>query len=57
MTSGVGMRLFRKLSYILVNVLLTLQKKDVVALPIHDAVLVADEDKETAVRVMKEVFW
>jgi hypothetical protein len=27
-----------------------------ISLPIHDAVLVADEDKETAVRVMKEVF-
>ena len=51
-----GMQFFRKESDILVDVLLTLQKHDVVALPIHDAVLVADEDKETAVRVMKEVF-
>ena len=56
MTSNLGMQLFRKESDILVKVLLTLQKHDVVALPIHDAVLVADEDKETAVRVMKEVF-
>ena len=55
MTSNLGMQLFRKESDILVKVLLTLQKHDVVALPIHDAVLVADEDK-TAVRVMKEVF-
>ena len=56
MNSNRGMQLFRKESDILVNVLLTLQKHDVAALPIHDAVLVADEDKETAVRVMKEVF-
>jgi len=27
-----------------------------ISLPIHDAVLVADEDKETAIRVMKDVF-
>ena len=56
MTSNLGMQLFRKESDILVDVLLTLQKHDVVALPIHDAVLVADEGKETTVRVMKEVF-
>ena len=56
MNSNRGMQLFRKESDILVDILLTLQKHDVVALPIHDAVLVADEDKETAVRVMKEVF-
>ena len=56
MNSNRGMQLFRKESDILVKVLLTLQEHDVVALPIHDAVLVADEDKETVVRVMKEVF-
>ena len=56
MNSNRGMQLFRKESDMLVDVLLTLQKHDVVALPIHDAVLVADEDKETAVRVMKDVF-
>jgi hypothetical protein len=56
MTSNLGMQLFRKESDILVKVLLTLQKHDVVALPIHDAVLVADEDRETAIRVMKDVF-
>ena len=49
-------QLFRKESDILVEVLLTLKRQSVVALPIHDAVLVADEDKDTAVRVMKEVF-
>ena len=56
MTSNIGLQLFRAESDILVDVLLTLQKHDVVALPIHDAVLLADEDKETAVRVMKDVF-
>jgi hypothetical protein len=56
MNSNIGMQLFRKESDILVKVLLTLQKHDVVALPIHDAVLVADEDKEKAIRVMKDVF-
>ena len=56
MNSNRGMQLFRKESDILVNVLLTLREHDVVALPIHDAVLVAEEDKETAVRVMKDVF-
>lgn len=55
MNSNRGMQLFRKESDIQVDVLLTLRERDVVALPIHDAVLVADEDKETAVRVMKEV--
>ena len=56
MNSNRGMQLFRKESDILVDVLLTLQEHDVVALPIHDAVLVADEDKQTAIRVMKDVF-
>lgn len=56
MNSNKGMQLFRKESDILVDVLLTLREHDVVALPIHYAVLVADEDKETTVRVMKDVF-
>lgn len=56
MTSNIGMQLFRKESDILVAVLKALKKKGVVALPIHDAVLVADEDKETTQEVMKEVF-
>ena len=56
MNSNRGIQVLRKESDILMDVLLDLQKHDVVALPIHDAVLVADEDKEIAVRVMKEVF-
>ena len=56
MTSNIGMQLFRKESDILVAVMKALKEKSVVALPIHDAVLVADEDKETTQEVMKEVF-
>ena len=56
MTSNIGMQLFRKESDILVAVMKALKERSVVALPIHDAVLVADEDKETTQEVMKEVF-
>ena len=56
MTSNIGMQLFRKESDILVAVMKALKGKGVVALPLHDAVLVADEDKETTQEVMKEVF-
>ena len=56
MTSNIGMQLFRKESDILVDVLGVLREQGVVALPIHDAVLVADEDKDTTLEVMKEVF-
>ena len=49
------MQLFRKESDILVAVLAALRKQGVVALPLHDAVLVADEHKETTQEVMKEV--
>jgi len=56
MTSGIGMQLFRKEADILVDVLIALKAKGVVALPIHDAVLVADADKDTTIRIMKEVF-
>ena len=55
-TSGIGMQLFRKEADILVDVLIALKAKGVVALPIHDAVLVADADKDTTIRIMKEVF-
>ena len=56
MTSGIGMRLFRTEADILVGVLEALRCQGVVALPIHDAVLVADADKDTTMRIMKEVF-
>ena len=56
MTSNIGMQLFRKESDILVAVLGALKAQGVVALPIHDAVLVADEAKETTQEVMRGVF-
>jgi hypothetical protein len=56
MTSGLGMQLFRTEADILVGVLEALRCQGVVALPIHDAVLVADADKGTTMRIMKEVF-
>ena len=56
MTSGIGMQLFRKESDILVDVLITLRSKGIVALPIHDAVLVMEEHKQTTITIMKKVF-
>ena len=56
MTSGIGMQLFRIEADILVNVLEALRAKGIVALPVHDAVIVADEDKDTTLMIMKEVF-
>jgi len=56
MTSGVGMQLFRKESDILVDVLETLRSEGIVALPIHDAVVVRDNNSHKAKAVMKQVF-
>ena len=56
MTSGIGMQLFRKESDILVDVLLTLKTQGIVALPIHDAVVVRDDNSDKAEAVMKKVF-
>ena len=56
MTSGIGMQLFRKESDILVDVLETLRSKGIVALPVHDAVVVRDDNADQAEAVMKQVF-
>ena len=56
MTSGIGMQLFRKESDILVDVLLTLKTQGIVALPIHDAVVVRDDNSDKAKAVMKDIF-
>ncbi|AGI65868.1 hypothetical protein OAN307_c00950 [Octadecabacter antarcticus 307] len=56
MTSGIGMQLFRKESDILVDVLLTLKTQRITALPIHDAVVVRDDQSEKAKAVMLKVF-
>jgi hypothetical protein len=56
MTSGIGMQLFRKESVILVDVLETLRWEGIVALPVHDAVVVRDDNSDKAKAVMKQVF-
>ena len=56
MTSGMGMQLFRKESDILVDVLLALKKRGIVALPIHDAVVVMDDKQQETTDIMKKVF-
>ena len=57
MTSGMGMQLFRNESDILVDVLLALKKRGIVALPIHDAVVVMDDKQQETTDIMKKVFW
>jgi hypothetical protein len=54
--TGVGMGLMFQESQILVEVLLTLADLGVVALPVHDAVVVKKSDEVTTRRVMEEVF-
>jgi hypothetical protein len=56
MTSGIGMQLFREESDILVDVLEALRSVGIVALPVHDAVIVMDEHKQTTITIMKKVF-
>ena len=56
MTSGIGMQLFRKESDILVEVLEALRSEGIVALPVHDAVIVMEEHKQTTITIMKKVF-
>ena len=53
---GIGMQLFRKESNILVDVLETLRSEGIVALPVHDAVVVRDDNADKAEAVMKQVF-
>jgi len=54
--TGIGMRLQYKESEIIVATLLDLQNRGVVALPIHDCVVVAEEDQTVAKSVMLEAF-
>jgi hypothetical protein len=56
MTSGIGMQMFRMESDILVDVLLSLESANIVGLPVHDAVLVADGDKDRTRAIMQQVF-
>ena len=50
------MQLFRKESDILVDVLEALRSIGIVALPVHDAVVVRDDNSDKAEAVMKKVF-
>ena len=56
MTSGIGMQLFRKESDILVEVLEALRSEGIIALPVHDAVIVMEEHKQTTIMIMKKAF-
>ena len=53
---GIGMRLLYDESQILVEVLTRLIKQGIIALPVHDAVIVARHHQEQATEVMLEVF-
>ncbi|MGL4962398.1 MAG: hypothetical protein ACRC67_14275 [Inquilinus sp.] len=53
---GLGHRLFRRESDILVRVLLTLNAQGITALPLHDAVLVARPHAEVARSVMQSTY-
>ncbi|OGU22264.1 MAG: hypothetical protein A2580_07510 [Hydrogenophilales bacterium RIFOXYD1_FULL_62_11] len=55
--SGRGMEVMFKESQILVEVLLRLIDEGVVALPIHDAIIVSEEDANIARRTMLDVFY
>ena len=50
------MQLFRKESNILVDVLEALRLEGIVALPVHDAVIVMEEHKQTTIMIMKKAF-
>ena len=54
--SNIGMKLNRIESDLLLEVLLKLKGQGIVALPIHDGLLVADPEHEAAMQVMKETF-
>jgi hypothetical protein len=56
MTSGIGMQLFREESDILVEVLEALRSEGIIALPVHDAVIVMEEHKQTTIMIMKKAF-
>ena len=53
---GVGMQLMRLESDILVEVLLAANREGIVALPVHDAVLVRTSHQDRAVEIMIKVF-
>ncbi len=50
------MQLFRKESDILVEVLEALRSEGIIALPVHDAVIVMDDHHLLTTEIMKKVF-
>jgi hypothetical protein len=54
--SGLGLTCMFKESEILMEVLLRLKALQIVALPIHDAIMVSEDMQDTATVVMMEVF-
>src|SRR5665213_990949 len=54
---GLGYQLMRHESDLLVSVITALFKKGITALPLHDSVLVARSQAETAKRFMEAEFW
>lgn len=54
--SGQGMEVMFKESQIMVDILLKLMDKDIVALPIHDAIIVSKGDVHRAQGIMLDVF-
>ena len=53
---GLGVALMRKESDVMVELLLELKRQHIVALPIHDGVLVADGVHEQTLEIMEIVF-
>lgn len=54
--TGVGLKLQRKDSDLMVELLLSLQDKNIAALPIHDSIIVQQRHMSTAKEVMEKLF-
>lgn len=54
--AGRGMHIFFQESSILIALLLRLKEQGITALPIHDAVVVSEDDQEETERIMLDVF-
>lgn len=55
--TGHGLRAMRKESNLLMDILLRLKELEIVALPIHDAVIVPSARKEEVETIMAQVFY
>lgn len=56
LNAGKGLAIFHKESSVMVEALLTLNAKKIVALPIHDSVIVAKSKAKRAKKIMEEAF-